>query len=111
MSGLVVLTVGKAQPARLIAARFLLEVSPGTFAGVINARVRGSLLAEVAQRVPQYTMVWSEGGKICSESQGSRYDGRRLVEHDGLPLVSVPDNTERGRMFRKRISFLPPGVE
>lgn len=103
MSGLLVVTVDRTDLARRTASRFLMEVAPGVFAGIVNQRVREGLLEQLRTEVPQYTAVWQEHGLMQSEAQGIRADGRQVIEFDGVSVVSVPDNTARGRMFRERV--------
>ena len=103
MSGLLVVTVDRTDLARRTASRFLIEVAPGVFAGIVNRRVREGLLEQLRTEIPQYTAVWRERGLLQSEAQGVRADGRQVIEFDGVPVVSVPDNTARGRMFRERV--------
>lgn len=106
MAGMLVVTVDRSRQARRSASRFLLEVSPGVFSGVVSRRVREGLLEALAADVAQYTAVWSEGGRVRFVYQGAREDGRSAALYDGIPLVEIPDSTARGRLFRKRVTQL-----
>lgn len=103
---MLVVTVDRSQQARRVASRFLVEVSPGVFAGTVSRRVREALLQQLELDAPQFTAVWMTRGRMEVRAKGSRVDGRQIVDLDGLPVVSVPDNTTRGRLFRRRVEDL-----
>lgn len=103
---MLVVTVDRSQQARRVASRFLVEVSPGVFAGIVSRRVREALINRLECDAPQFTAVWMVRGRMKVHARGSRADGRQVVNLDGLPVVSVPDNTTRGRVFRRRASSL-----
>lgn len=103
---MLVVTVDHSQQARRVASRFLVEVTPGVFAGSVSHRVREALLNQLECNAPQFTAVWMAQGRMEVRATGLREDGRRVVDLDGLPVASVPDNTTRGRVFRRRAELL-----
>ena len=50
-----------------------------------------------------YFVLWSKGKSVQAVSRGG-WQGRELTDIDGVPVVCVPKNTWRDRMFRARIA-------
>jgi CRISPR-associated protein Cas2 len=78
-------------------SRWLLELRPGTFLGSPSPRVRDELWQKVTQRPPPgYALqVWSAPGPQGFEYRQHGSGGRRLVDFEGLALVSLARKPRR----------------